>query len=375
MSLKDIVRPNIYNLESYRCARDDFSEGILLDANENTHGPAVSSLTQDEAILELNRYPDPHQVELKKAICKFRGGGLTPENLYLGVGSDEAIDSLIRALCKPGDEKLLICPPTYGMYSVSADINDVGIVKVPLDLPSFDINPDAVLEALNADKKIKLVYICSPGNPTGKLVSHEKIEKILNGWTNGIIVVDEAYIDFADGMPTAAPLVNHYPRLAVMQTLSKSFGLAGLRLGMCFAHPELARVLNALKAPYNISSTTSAVAQRALEDSSIEIMKKYVGLIKSERSRLIEELSKINGIGRNIGGLDANFVLMEILDKEGKPSNERALSIYNTMATDRKIVVRFRGKELGCTGCVRISIGTPEENTKVIAELADLLSK
>lgn len=374
MSLKDIVRPNIYNLEPYRCARDDFSEGVLLDANENTHGTAVHDLTGDERSLELNRYPDPHQLKLKKLIARFRGNGLSEKNLYLGVGSDEAIDSLIRAVCVPGKDKLLICPPTYGMYSVSAEINDVGIVKVPLDLETFELRPQAVLEKLNNDPSIKLIYLCSPGNPTGKRISEKNVLEVVNGWAGGLVVIDEAYIDFTDGMPSLARLVIDHPRIAVLQTLSKSFGLAGLRLGMCFASAEMASILNAMKAPYNISSTTSAVAARALSPESISIMKRYVHLIQKQREVLIKGLSSISGIGRVRGGLDANFVLVEILDKSaGKPSNERAQYIYSTMAREQKIVIRFRGKELGCEGCVRISIGTEAETEALLQKLTEIL--
>lgn len=374
MSIRDIVRPNILKLEPYRCARDDFSEGILLDANENTHGSAVHDLSTYESELELNRYPDPHQIELKKKIAAFRGHGLKPENLYLGVGSDESIDSLIRAVCVPGKDKILTSPPTYGMYSVSADINDVGIVKVPLDLETFELRPAEVLEALYADPQIKLAYFCSPGNPTGKQLNPEGILKVLEHWHNGIVVVDEAYVDFCESYPSMAPLVNEHPRLVVIQTVSKSFGLAGVRLGMCFASEEFALILNSMKAPYNISSTTSQVAGRAFSPDSLQIMKNYVGSIVAERSRLLAELSKIKGIGRHRGGTDANFLLMEVLSEDGsKPSNERALHLYNSLATERKIVVRFRGKEIGCEGCVRISVGTNEENSQLLREMADVL--
>lgn len=371
MSLKDIIRPNIYKLEPYRCARDDYSEGILLDANENTHGTAVHDLTGGERSLELNRYPDPHQLELKKLIASFRGHGLSEKNLYLGVGSDEAIDSLIRAVCVPGKDKLLICPPTYGMYSVSANINDIEIVKVPLDLETFELRPQAVLDKLNNDPSIKLIYICSPGNPTGKRIPDKKVLEVVKNWNSGLVVIDEAYIDFTDGMPSLAPLVNEHPRIVVIQTLSKSFGLAGLRLGMCFASAEMVSILNAMKAPYNISSMTSVVATRAFSPDSISIMEKNISLIKRQRDVLITKLSGISGIGRIKGGLDANFILVEILDKvTGKPSNDRAMHVYTTMAEKEKIVVRFRGKEMGCEGCVRISVGTEAETEELVQKLA-----
>lgn len=373
--IRQLVRKNILKLEPYRCARDDFSEGILLDANENTTGPTVHDISVAESELELNRYPDPHQIELKSKFCEFRGHGLKPENLYLGVGSDEAIDSLIRVFCRPGDEKILTCPPTYGMYSVSAEINDVEVVKVPLDFNTFELQPDLVVKALNADPKIKLVYICSPGNPTAKRVNPDLVLEVLKNWENGVVVVDEAYIDFTEGMPSMAPLVNQHERLIVLQTVSKSFGLAGLRLGLCFATPELASIMNAMKAPYNISVTTSEIGKRALEPQSVELMKRYVSLVVSERARLVKEFEQIPGFGRLRGGLDANFILIEVLDKDTKqPSNERALEVYNYMATQRKIVVRFRGKEPGCLGCLRITIGTVRENDELVRELGVILS-
>lgn len=363
MSVRDLVRPNIRKLAPYRCARDDFQEGILLDANENTHQPSVHDLTSVEAELDLNRYPDPHQIDVKKQICTMRGGSLKPENLYLGVGSDETIDSLIRAFCQPGREKMLICPPTYGMYSVSANINDVEIVEVPLELDTFQLRLEAVLKVLREDPLIKLVYICSPGNPTGVQVRKEDIIKITEEWKGGLVAVDEAYVDFAR-QPSLAPLITTHERLVVIQTLSKSFGLAGLRLGICFATELLATLLNSMKAPYNISTTTSAVAQRALLPQSVDYMRKTVVEILRERTRLEKELPTIPGIGSIIGGWDANFLLVQIVDKDSlEPSNERALKVYETLATKYHVVVRFRGKEQGCCGCLRMSVGTPRENT------------
>lgn len=373
MSFQALVRPNILKLVPYRCARDDFSEGVLLDANENTSGPAIHDLKNSEVILELNRYPDPHQLKLKSLIAKFRGHGLTHENLYLGVGSDEAIDSIIRVFCKPGIDKLATCVPTYGMYRVSADINDVKVVSIPLDLETFELQPQVTIKSLNADPSIKLLYLCSPGNPTGKRLNPEYVELVINNW-NGIVVVDEAYIDFTDGAPSMAPLVNQYDRLIVLQTLSKSFGLAGVRLGLAYACKELASIMNALKAPYNISVLTADTGIRALSDESIAIMRTYISEIQRERKRLLEALSNIKGIGRNRGGCDANFVLVEILDAAtNKPSNDRAHEVYNTLATERKVVVRFRGNELGCEGCLRMSIGTKRENDILIRELTDIL--
>lgn len=334
--------------------------------------------------MELNRYPDPHQIELKQLLCDFRnaespGSTLAPENLFLGVGSDEAIDAIIRALCVPGKDSLLTCPPTYGMYSVSAQINDVTVKKVNLDFTKtkFDIQLDKVNEMLANDPSIKLVYFCSPGNPTGSLLSQEAIEKVLQHPTwNGLVVVDEAYIDFAPVGTSMAPLVTKYPNLAVMQTLSKSFGLAGARLGATFASPEFARVLNAMKAPYNISTLTSEMGKRALSKEGIAKMRETVAKIISERDRLVQELPKIPGVGEFVGGFDSNFLLVEFLSKpDGEPSNEIAKKLYERLAESRQVVVRYRGSEPGCTGCLRISIGTREENNRVLEEIASVLGE
>ncbi|OBA22319.1 histidinol-phosphate aminotransferase [Metschnikowia bicuspidata var. bicuspidata NRRL YB-4993] len=391
--LQSLVRPNIAKLEPYRCARDDFKEGILLDANENTHGPALETVSSYEAALELNRYPDPHQMALKQQIVAFRSAqnsrhladpqthGLVPENLCLGVGSDESIDLLLRCVCVPGKDKLLVCPPTYGMYSICAAVNDVALVRVPLTAPGFQLDSDAVLHAVTQDPAIKLMYLTSPGNPTGQLLQVAAILALvakLRGVWNGLVVVDEAYIDFAseeDGSsPSVSTLVNQHPNLVVMQTLSKSFGLAGIRLGITYACRELAHYLNAMKYPYNISSLTSAVAMRSTcPDTGLQVMERYVALILRERALLLLRLQELEGVGRNLGGLDANFLLVEILDKDGQPSNAVAHAAYTKLAVDNAVVVRFRGKELNCTGGLRISVGTQEENRELLERFAKCL--
>lgn len=382
--LQKLARPNILKLVPYRCARDDFKEGVLLDANENTYGPSLTDLAEQEAQMELNRYPDPHQIELKQLFCDLRNGEsstdipLTPENLFLGVGSDEAIDAVIRVLCAPGKDKLLTCPPTYGMYSVSAQINDVEVVKVDLTLEGpdrYQLRPDAVAEALEKDPSIKLVYITSPGNPTGSLVNQKDVEKLLeHPKLNCIIVVDEAYIDFAPAGSSMAPLVNKYPNLVVMQTLSKSFGLAAVRLGATFASKEMAQLLNNMKAPYNISTPTAEMAKRALSPAGVSMMQRFVQDVIEQRTRLVKALEQIPGVGGLVGGLDANFVLVQFLDKpNGKPSNAVALQLYEKLAKESSVVTRFRGKEPGCEGCVRISIGTADETTVVLREIEKVL--
>jgi histidinol-phosphate aminotransferase len=336
-------------------------------------------------LLGLNRYPDPHQVELKTRLCRLRNikkhtqKDLSADNLFVGVGSDEAIDALLRCFCAPGKDKILTCPPTYGMYAVSAQVNDIQIVHVPLDVESgFALQPDKVNEALSSDASIKMVYVCSPGNPTGTLVKKEDIKQILEHPTwNGVVVLDEAYIDFAPDGSSLAEWVLEWPNLVVMQTLSKAFGLAGIRLGSAFSSPDIAKLLNSLKAPYNISSPTSALAIAALEPENLAVMRKNRVKILTQRNRLMNELPNIPGIGRCIGGTDSNFLLVEILDQPresgGRPDNAAALAVYETMAEQRAVVVRFRGKELGCEGCLRITVGTEKEVDTFLKGVAKVL--
>jgi histidinol-phosphate aminotransferase len=377
--IKTLVRPNIRTLEPYRCARDDFKVGVLLDANENTHGPALESQSQKEQDLELNRYPDPHQIDLKNQIIAYRNSKpnrhltsrpLSADNLCLGVGSDESIDMLMRCVCVPGKDKMVICPPTYGMYSICATVNDVAVDKVPLLYPDFQIDVPALVTKVTNDPSVKLIYITSPGNPTGKLVKVEDLisllTKLADSW-NGLVVVDEAYIDFTDPSQSMCTLVNQYENLVVFQTLSKSFGLAGIRLGVSYCSVQLSGYLNSMKYPYSISSLTSDVAMRATNETGLATMQKYVDSIVQQRAQLLQNLQKLPGVGRNIGGLDANFILVEIVDKQGKPSNELAKQLYTNLAVDNAVVLRFRGTELNCTGALRISIGTEEEN-KVLVE-------
>jgi histidinol-phosphate aminotransferase len=390
------ARPNILALEPYRCARDDYKDdgtNILLDANENAYGPGLA-LGQDGKLvngdrksdievdlLGLNRYPDPHQHELKQMLCQLRNThvhtqkNITPANLFVGVGSDEAIDALLRAFCAPGKDKILTCPPTYGMYAVSAQVNDVEVVKVPLNVDdNFAIQPDKINARLTEDSSIKLVYICSPGNPTANTQSKEDIAKVLTHPTwNGIVVVDEAYIDFAPDGTSLAEWVAEWPNLVVMQTLSKAFGLAGIRLGAAFTSPEIARLLNNLKAPYNISNPTSQLAMQALQPQNLKVMHQNRESIIKQRERMLVEMPKVPGVGRFLGGRESNFLLVEMLDQSGKASNEIALQVYERLAETRGVVVRFRGKELGCLGCLRITVGTEHEVSRFLQELRSVL--
>ncbi|KAF9167728.1 histidinol-phosphate transaminase [Actinomortierella ambigua] len=379
-NLQDIVRPNIWALKPYRCARDDYTEGLLLDANENAYGAALdpsSTAASSTEGLDINRYPDPHQTYLKKTLAKFRSVP-GPENFFIGVGSDEVIDMTLRVFCVPTKDAILITPPTYGMYSVCAQINDVEVQKANLTLDGkFQLDVDEIAKQIDAHPNIKLIFLCSPGNPTGSALNHDSIRKVLNLPNyKGVVVVDEAYVDFVDPAKegSVATWVKDYPNLIVMQTMSKSFGLAGIRLGVAITSPDIARIMNATKAPYNISSTTSQIALEALQPQGLEILKDHTQSIKEERGRLLKALATIPCIGRILGTNDANFILVEILDKpNGKPSNERSVALYKELAEEQGIVVRFRGNEPGCESCLRITVGTTEENDIVLEKFYELL--
>ncbi|RUO97054.1 histidinol-phosphate aminotransferase [Jimgerdemannia flammicorona] len=376
--LENVVRPNILALKPYRCARNDYSEGILLDANENAYGPSLPS--GDSA--NLNRYPDPAQHLVKTAVVALRGlRGV--ENLFLGVGSDEVIDLLIRIFCVPARDKVLITPPTYAMYSVSAQINDVEVVKVNLDVEDgkFQIKPGEINARLASDPNIKLVFLCSPGNPTGTVLSHASIRAVLESPSyTGIVVIDEAYIDFVseDRDGSVATWVEQYPNLVVMQTLSKSFGLAGIRLGIAISHPSIIQLMNNIKAPYNISTPTSQIALRALSPLGHATMRAHLASILSERARLIAALKSfpVSGVWRIIGGNDANFVLIQIVDVSmGRPDNAKAERVYKRLAESEGVVMRFRGDEIGCEACLRVTVGREEDNNLLLERLEKVLSE
>ncbi|KAK4143358.1 histidinol-phosphate aminotransferase [Dichotomopilus funicola] len=413
-NLEACARPNILALEPYRCARDDYKDdgtNILLDANENAYGPPLqnktfpppSSTPQNGSttgtattptptpfptldLTTLHRYPDPHQEPLKQLLCQLRTTHahtprtLTPAHLFVGVGSDEAIDALLRCFCAPGRDRILVCPPTYGMYSVSAQVNDVGLVKVPLlPAPEFGVDVPAVTAALSAPDSdtIKLVYLCSPGNPTGALLRKEDIQAVLEHPTwNGVVIVDEAYVDFSAPEASLAEWVVEWPNLVVMQTLSKAFGLAGIRLGAAFTSPPIARLLNSLKAPYNISSLTAGLAEYAVsETGGLPHMRENRARLIAQRDALVRGMATVEGVGRLRGGEDSNFLLYEMLDKDGKPDNVTALAVYERLAETKGVVVRFRGKEHGCLGCLRITVGTEEEVTRFLSSLKKTLAE
>ncbi|KAI8915902.1 pyridoxal phosphate-dependent transferase, partial [Gorgonomyces haynaldii] len=373
--LEKITRPNIWALKPYRCARDDFSEGILLDANENAYGPSFTPEIHSEfktisSDYHLERYPDPRQDEIKKRLCALRHIN-SVEHFFVGVGSDECIDLAMRIFCVPGKDKVLITPPTYGMYSVSAHTNDVGVVKVNLNVQDglFQLDVDQMISVLQQDALIKIVFLCSPGNPTGTLLKKSDIERILLcPEYKGIVFVDEAYIDF-DEQQSVSQWVQNYPNLIVSQTLSKAFGLAGVRLGVSMSSPEIASLFNKTKAPYNVSTPASLIAKQALSEKGLEGMREHVRLLVEQRARLVSEFGKIPYFGKILGANDANFILVPVIGKSDKPCNKSAFAIYQTLAQVQGVVVRFRGNEHGCEGCLRVTVGTKDENTVLLERL------
>ncbi|KAJ6469467.1 histidinol-phosphate aminotransferase [Mycena sanguinolenta] len=384
-----VIRPNILALLPYRCARDDYQDGILLDANENSLGHSITRTETGQnpfLDLDLHRYPDPAQNAIKERIASLRS--LPGANhIFLGVGSDEIIDLLMRVCVTPGKDKILITPPTYGMYSVCAQINDTEAIKCPLELTGaageggesgrFSVRVSEMKKTIDANPSIKLIFLCSPGNPTGTLIPLSTIRAILD-YPNfkGIVVVDEAYIDFASDDASAVSLVKEYGNLVVMQTFSKSFGLAGVRLGVALAQPPLIQVLSNTKAPYNISTPAANIALSALTPQAVSTMRNKISTLIASRKTLLADLAALAslGVGPNIGGNDANFVVVPILDSNGKPDNARAQGLYRSLAEENGVVVRYRGNEPGCEGCVRISIGTEEENTTAITMIRKVLS-
>lgn len=341
--IHSLVRPNIRLLTPYRCARDDYDQGILLDANEN----AIGSVPADPR--ELNRYPDPHQDAFRAKYANFRE--ISPENVFCGVGSDEAIDLILRIFCKPAEDAILITPPTYGMYKVSAAINDVDVQSIPLSR-DFQLRVDDILAAVRP--KTKVIFLCSPNNPTGNVLHRQDIRRILLEF-DGIVVVDEAYVDFSDEISFASEL-DAFENLIVLQTLSKSFGLAGIRMGIALASAEIIDYMLRVKAPYNINKLTTEVALKALEN--VDEMRSHVAILLNERARVAAALREIPAIGK-IHPSDANFLLVEVED---------ALHVYKTMA-DTGVVIRYRGDQIHCDNTIRITIGTPEENDAMLTML------
>ena len=338
--LNNLLRENIKKLVPYSSARDEFKgeANTFLDANENSFGSPLTKW--------YNRYPDPLQIKVKEKLSSVKG--VPVENIFLGNGSDECIDVLMRAFCEPGTDNILICPPTYGMYEVSANINDVYIKKVPLT-PAFQLNLPAIEQAI--DDNTKIIFLCSPNNPTGNSLDRDDIEVILNNYS-GIVVIDEAYINFSRFRSFTQEL-NDYPNLVILQTLSKAWGLAALRVGMAFASEEIIHVMNKIKPPYNINQASQELTLQALEE--VGQVNDMIREIVSQRDILAKDLLTIPSV-QKIYPSDANFLLVQV-------TNPKAL--YNYLL-EKGIVVRDRSSVALCAGCLRITVGTPAENVSVV---------
>ena len=345
-NLENLVRENIKSLTPYSSARKEFSgtAQIFLDANENSFGSPIET--------NYHRYPDPQQTAIKEKLAALHG--VETGEIFVGNGSDEAIDLLFRIFCRPQKDNIIICPPTYGMYEVSAEINDVEIKRVNLKA-DFEIDSEGIKHVV--DDITKLIFICSPNNPTGNLMRRETVLELARNF-RGIVVVDEAYIDFSTGKSFTAE-INNYPNLVILQTLSKAWGLAGVRVGLAFANAEIIKLFNRVKPPYNVSQPAQEIVLRALENE--ESAKKNIAEIIVEREELLVNLRGFSFVTK-VYPTDANFILIGTTD---------AQKIYNFLL-DEKIVVRNRSNVELCADCLRITVGTPFENERLLKSLEKL---
>ena len=334
------IRNNIKELLPYSTARDDYKGGdisVWLDANESPYNNGV------------NRYPDPHQKALKGEIAQLKG--VTPEQVFVGNGSDEAIDLCFRIFCEPGVDNVVAIAPTYGMYAVAAAINNVAVREVPLEAETYALNVPAMLAA--ADAHTRLMWVCSPNNPTGNAFSLQQLETLANNF-NGVLVVDEAYIDFSS-QPSMLTVLSKHPNVVVLQTLSKAWGMAGLRLGLAFASPMIADIFARVKYPYNVNAPTQVEVAKRLHAEPHDA---HVAEVCSQRQWLATELAKMPCVLK-VYHSDANFLLVKVTDAD---------AIYDHLVANG-IIVRNRNRVKGCEGCLRITIGTPAENANVIDAL------
>ena len=338
MNIDSLIRDNIKALKPYSSARDEFKEFssdiVFLDANENPFENGV------------NRYPDPQQLSVKAKLSEIKN--IPSDNILLGNGSDEVLDLIFRVFCEPNKDNIITLPPTYGMYSVLANTNAVGIKEVPLN-EDFQPNVDAILKT--ADANSKLLFLCSPNNPTANSFDAKKVEDLIRKF-EGIVVIDEAYIDFSNQESWLSRL-NEFPNLIVTQTLSKAYGMAGIRLGICFASEEIINALNKIKPPYNVNQLTQTKAFERL--IKIDDVNKEIEAILNERKRLIEKLNSISFV-EQIFPSDANFLLVKVDNATGR---------YNELVK-KGIVVRNRTNQPGCENCLRFTIGTEKENMRLI---------
>ncbi len=338
--LDKLIRPNIKNLTPYSSARHEFTgkASVFLDANENASGSPLQE--------KFNRYPDPLQWQLKFQLAKIKG--VPAENIFVGNGSDEVIDLAYRIFCNPGKDNVIICPPTYGMYEVSGNINDVEINKVNLT-EDFQLNVDGILDAV--DNNSKLLFICSPNNPTGNDMDREAVEILLNNFP-GIVIIDEAYINYSK-QKTFIQELTEYPNLLVMQTLSKAWGLAALRLGLCYASLDIIDLFNKVKPPYNINDASQQLGVQALQNTNQ--VNEWIKEVVVQKEILMQELKQLSFVEK-IFPSDANFILVKVKD---------ANNLYNHLS-GHEVIVRNRSKDVLCANCLRITIGTGEENEILI---------
>lgn len=343
--IEELVRPNIRALKPYSSARDEFkgTASVFLDANENSYGSPLATA--------YNRYPDPLQIDLKEKLSLIKG--VPAGNMFIGNGSDEAIDILFRIFCEPRVDNVIVCPPTYGMYEVSANINDVEVRKINLTA-DYQLNGEAILQA--ADSNTKMLFICSPNNPTGNTINATEVEALVQHF-DGIVVIDEAYINYSK-QPSFINLLTKYPNVVILQTFSKAWGMAALRVGMAFAGDIIIKYFNKVKPPYNVNLSSQQQVIQALDN--IQWVNDQIKQTVSERQRLVEALRELT-IVTKIYPSDANFILVKVVD---------ANAIYDYLA-QRGIVVRDRSRVELCEGCLRITIGKPEENDSVIQTLAN----
>jgi histidinol-phosphate aminotransferase len=342
-NLDSLVRGNIKKMTAYSSARHEFTgnASIYLDANENSFGSPLPD--------NFNRYPDPLQMQVKEKLSKIKG--VPTQNIFLGNGSDEAIDLLYRIFCEPGRDNAIILPPTYGMYEVCAEMNDVKIKRVNLT-KEYQLDIDGIANAI--DPFTKLIFICSPNNPTGNSINRADVEIILNNF-DGIVVIDEAYINYSKQKSFIAELIE-YPNLVVMQTLSKAWGLAGLRLGMAFASQPIIDLMNKVKYPYNINTATQLLVLEALDN--IDWVNEHIAITVVERENLKNELQNLS-FTENVYPSDANFLLAKM---------KNARNIYEQLC-QKGIIVRDRSKVVLCEDSLRITIGTKSENKILIEAL------
>ncbi len=347
-SLNTLIRPHILTMKPYSSARDEYSgkEGVFLDANENSLGSVTSN--------DFSRYPDPMQLDLKHKMEPIFG--VKSENIFLGNGSDEPIDLLFRAFCRPNIDNVILLPPTYGMYKVSATLNEIEMRNVPLTI-DFQLDTENILRSI--DENTKLIFICSPNNPTGNLIQSKAIDTIIKNFI-GLVILDQAYADFAPEGDYTSRLAE-FPNLVILKTFSKAWGMAALRLGMAFASAEIIEVLNKIKPPYNINQITQNQAIEALDNAEKKF--EFVEKLKNNKEILIKNLEKLNLVTK-IFPSDTNYILVKF---------EKSKEIFSYLI-DYKVIVRNRSAEVNCEDCLRITVGSTSENERLISLLQTFIA-